>query len=145
MAGTVHTIMTDCEEPGEVESQQLRWCMTAEFDHEQFTEKALSFLEAAEPQRVSVPGIAQFLGVIEVPEIIRMIDLMVDAADATHHILTVPTLIYRPGQYVLWPLVRQVNAYIRHKAAETSCPMLNLARSFVGRQQNSWVVSSMCF
>ena len=142
--GCVHTILSDLEEPGDL-SGQVTWVMTAEFDPERFAEVAMSLLESADKQRITAPGVQQFLGIMAIEDILRLIDLLVDRAEATNHILVIPTFIYRPAQYVLWPLVRQVNAYLRHKAIEKSRPLLNLARSFVARQQSDWVASAGCF
>ena len=93
--GTCHTILSDVEEPG-VFTDQIKWINTTEYNPERFSELALSLLKAAEPQRVTAPDDRSpaILGLMSVSDMIKLIDLLVDTAEATHH-----KLIYKPVSY----------------------------------------------
>ena len=142
--GTRHTVMSDVEEPGSF-SDQIKWITTTEYDQERFTELAMSILESPEHQCVTVPALQQFVGLMSVNDFTKLIDLLVDTADACNHKLVIPTMIYKPAQYQQWDMVKEVNTYLRQKSLDMSSPLLNLSRSFLSRQQSSWVVSGICW
>ena len=105
-------------------TDQIKWINTTEYNPERFSELALSLLKAAEPQRVTAPDNRS-------PAIFRLklIDLLVDTAEATHH-----KLIYKPVQFPQWGIVKEINAYLRQKAVDKSSQQLSLSRSFLSHQ-----------
>ena len=142
--GTRHTILSDVEESGEF-PVQISWVCTVELDTERFLELALSILSNPEPQRLSCPGLNQFVGIFSVTRICEMIEVMAEAAENTPHILVVPTFIYRPSQYNVWADTKEINTYLRRRSIDKSMPLLNLGRSFMARQQSDWVPAGCCF
>ena len=135
-----HTILSEYEEQ-EYCPAAIEWkCMT-ERSLPEFEETVLEMLRRTVPQRMSLPGVNMFVGIVPVDEILRSIDTMVDAVRGTPHVLAIPTFRFLPSIYHLWSEVARLNHHVWQRSAESATPLLHLHKNFLCKQGRDWVAA----
>lgn len=144
LEGTVHTVISDVEE-GSNWPQEVTWITCCEKTESQLLDVIQAIVERDDPQRVSVPGIQQFVGVLPVDKVCHLVDNVMKSFVGTKHQVVIPTVRFIPASFMYWEHVFAVNKFIWSQAVAYGFGVLNLHRNFMARQSRSWVVHGPCY
>ncbi len=142
--GAEHTLFAEYSRPDNC-SEDITWRMAADMELDAIVEEIVRLLDKLSPQRISVPAFQVFLGISDQKDILTAIDMVVDQARGTPHMVSVPTFRYTPSLFVFWSDVTDLNRYVWTKAVESATPILNLHKTFLARQSKDWVVAGTLY
>ena len=142
--GTVHTIVSDQEEV-DGWPQEITWITCMEKSEEQLMDTLEAIVRRDTPQRVSVPGLQMFCGVMPVDRLCKLVDRIMECFAGTQHRVVIPTARYVPAAFMFWEACFKLNKHIWSQAVAYGFGVLNLHRNFMSRQSRSWVVHGPCY
>ena len=142
--GTQHTIISDQEEL-DGWPQEVTWITCVEKSEVQLLDTIQAIVRWDTPQRVSIPGLQMFCGVLHVDAICRLVDTIIKCFAGTKHQVIIPTVRFVPAAFMWWEQTFALNKYIWAQAVAHGCGVLNLHRNFMARQSRSWVVHGPCY
>lgn len=142
--GTSHTIITDQEEV-EGWPVEVTWITCMEKTEEQLLDTIEAIVRRDTPQRVSVPGLQMFCGMLDVDKLCKLVDRIMNCFAGTQHQVVIPTVRYVPASFMFWEACFTLNKHIWSRAVEYGYGVLNLHRNFMSRQNRSWVVHGPCY
>ena len=136
---TQHVVFSEFEYPPDC-PVDLAWKTILEQEIGVVVEMVLARLENEIPQRVSVPGLQVFVGIVERQVLEETVCKLIQAAKGTPHVVSVPTFRYIPSGFLYWDDCAALNRLIWSKSVDVNVPVLNLHKSFLGHQTKEWIV-----
>ncbi len=142
--GTTHTTLSDIEE---VESwpSEVTWIYVVEKSETQLMDTIEAIVRRDTPQRVSVPGLQKFCGVMPVDKLFQLVDRIMACFVGTQHQVIIPTVRFIPSSFMFWEACYLLNRHIWSRAVQHGFGGLNLHRNFMQRQRRSWAVHGPCY
>ena len=113
--GTVHTIVSDQEEV-DGWPQEITWITCMEKSEEQLMDTLEAIVRRDMPQRVSVPGLQMFCGVMPVDRLCKLVDRIMECFAGTQHRVVIPTARYVPAAFMFWEVCFKLNKHIWSQA-----------------------------
>ncbi len=142
--GREHTVLSDVEE-GDSWPASITWITICDRSESQLLDIIQAITKRDAPQRVSIPGCQQFVGVLPVDKICNLVDTVMKFFAGTKHQVVIPTLRYIPVSFMYWEDVFAINKFIWTNAVAYGYGVLNLHRNFMARQTRHWVVHGPCY